>query len=295
MKTLLFILFLLSVISICIFTSCTIENFESPVKPTTDEHNNDEENNAVNEDDDENTMDDKNQEQKSDYTSYVANLDNNSYKNKSYDEQEKEDNEKMKKATCDILPTQGPQAPKCSHPVKGLEKKLQDMIKNELKHLQNQPIKINIDCNNKNISPSKEPIPFNPYDHSLPPGYWGDGLSTVTNSIISTGYGSFTSLGSGPFQGYYPQCIRPEPKKEEKKCKKDEFKITAEILSNPRYLQKGSFLGSTDNAKIQKKFVKENIFNDDEDNTYTYLNEKLISMPQKRYTVSELSNLGVEK
>ena len=60
-------------------------------------------------------------------------------------------------------------------------------------------------------------------------------------------------------------------------------------ITSPKYQQLGSSFGSTDNAKISK-----DIFVIDED-SYTLLKDKYISFPQERYSVTDLSNMGIHK
>ena len=135
-----------------------------------------------------------------------------------------------------------------------------------------KPININITCNtekeqnnfdtdviiNDRINKSKKCTPYN-----------GDYITgTVSNQFITTGYGAQSSLGSGPVKLIFT----------------DEYTVPENYnKKNPMYKKYSTAFGSTDNAKLPK-----NIFITEDENSYTILNDKYISFPQERYSVSEL-------
>ncbi len=95
---------------------------------------------------------------------------------------------------------------------------------------------------------------------------------TVTNRFITTGYGSQTSLGSGPVRLEFT----------------DEYTVPKrEFVNSSKYRQLGTTFGSTDNAKIPM-----DIFVDEDENSYTILKDKYISFPQERYSVTDLANMN---
>ena len=101
---------------------------------------------------------------------------------------------------------------------------------------------------------------------------------TVSNRMITTGYGASTTLGSGPVNLDFSNA-HTVPQRE--------------YLMNPAYQKVGSPLGSTDNAKISRETM--DVFNDAEADCYTLLKEKYISFPQKRYSTTDLANMGFYK
>ena len=95
---------------------------------------------------------------------------------------------------------------------------------------------------------------------------------TVTNRFITTGYGSQTSLGSGPVRLEFT----------------DEYTVPKqEFIKSSKYREMGKTFGSTDNAKIPI-----DIFVNEDDNSYTIMKDKYISFPQERYSVTDLANMN---
>jgi len=134
-----------------------------------------------------------------------------------------------------------------------------------------KPININITCNtdkeqnnfdtdviiNDRIK-SKKCDPYN-----------GDYITgTVSNQFITTGYGAQSSLGSGPVKLIFT----------------DQYTVPENYnKKTPMYKKYSTAFGSADNAKLPK-----NIFITEDDSSYTIVNDKYISFPQERYSVSEL-------
>lgn len=134
-----------------------------------------------------------------------------------------------------------------------------------------KPININITCNtDKEQNNFDTDIIINDRIKSKKcDPYNGDYITgTVSNQFITTGYGAQSSLGSGPVRLIFT----------------DEYTVPENYNKNkPMYKKFASAFGSTDNAKLPK-----NIFITEDDNSYTIVNDKYISFPQERYSVSEL-------